>query len=178
MFERLPLLLGTLTVVACDAAPPEPTDRVGLVASERIDDYTFYAFEASDASESECAVVLLDDVGSVLVVGHDAVVGTCDGSSCELELAAEDATQQACGQTPDALVGHARALAEEGTEFRDWCPPSEQSCGDDGGYGCISPNCKTACIRALQRCVARCDGDQGCIDACGDAGECLASCCG
>jgi hypothetical protein len=172
------LLLAALGITACDAAPPEPTERLAVVASERNDDLSFYALEAADASE--CAVVLLDDVGSALVVGPDRVVATCDadGSTCELDLAAADATEQACGQSPDAVVDYARTLAEDGSDFRDWCPPSEGSCGDGDGtyYGCISPACKAGCTRALARCVTSCGGDQACIDAC-DASECLASCC-
>jgi hypothetical protein len=167
------LLAGFAT--ACDSAAPEPTERLALVGSEQSDAVSFFAFESADEPADACAVVVLDAIDSTLVVGSDDVIAVCggDGSSCELETEA-----QACGHAPEVVAEHARALAAEDAEFRDWCPPSEPICGPGGGYGCLSPVCKTFCGREFRACNDACDGDNECEQYCSmDAQDCFASCC-
>ena len=176
MFHRQLFAVATFMLAACDTAPPP--ERLAHLASERVDDVSFHAFEAPDEG-GECAVVLLDEVGSALVVGSRDVVAVCDGdgSACELQVPAHEAVDQACGYSADALVDHARDLGED-SEFRDWCSPEYQSCDPGDGYGCISPACKTTCARQLTRCTARCDGDEACIEHCSIVAEsCFDSCC-
>jgi hypothetical protein len=167
------LLAGVAT--ACDSSTPEPTDRLELVHSERSDAVSFFAFEAADESADECAVVVLDAIDSTLVVGPDEVIAVCegDGSACDV-----DAEAQACGHAPEVVAEQARSLAAEGTEFRDWCPPSEPICGDGGGYGCLAPACKSACGREFRACDNSCDGDDACEQYCAEEAQyCFASCC-
>lgn len=173
--------LGGIVVAGCDTAGSPAPDTLRVVASQARDGIAYVAFASPDPAASECAAVVVDhDRGLVVVAGPDDVAARCelDGNGCVSAVDDELASAQACGVSPEIVAEQALSQLDQGLRGADWCPPSEPACDPGGGFGCLSPACKTACAHEVKACRAACGTDNACLAECtAEAGVCFAGCC-